>query len=88
MSFITQLYYYVLLILYTKRKKKQEATKRKKKSNSKIGSKLPIVYIIVKSKKVDFEGNNIVHFDTEIKSLDKKVCVCLLKYVKVVQEKK
>jgi len=72
-SFITQLYYYVLLILYTKRKKsKKPQTKRKKKSNSKIGSKLPIVYIIVKSKKVDFEGNNIVHFDTEIKNLDKK----------------
>ena len=70
MSFITQLYYYVLLILYTKRKKsKKPQTKRKKKSNSKIGSKLPIVYIIVKSKKVDFEGNNIVHFDTEIKNL-------------------
>ena len=79
MSFITQLYYYVLLILYTKRtkKRKKPQTKRKKKSNSKIGSKLPIVYIIVKSKKVDFEGNNIVHFDTEIKNLDKNVCVCL-----------
>ena len=78
MSFITQLYYYVLLILYTKRKKKQEATeKEEEEPNSKIGSKLPIVYIIVKSKKVDFEGNNIVHFDTEIKNLDKKMCVCL-----------